>query len=1156
MAETTNSVSRSRKLGPEERAAAIASLREREVDVLVIGGGIVGTGAALDAVTRGLRVGLIEGRDFASGTSSRSSKLIHGGIRYLEQANFGLVREALIERGLLLQRLAPHLVKPVKFLYPLTTPLIERAYIGAGMAMYDAFSYTGFMKPGVPMHRHLTKKQMLKQIPSLDPNALVGGLTYYDGQVDDARYVAELARTASFYGAHVASRVRAEGFLKVGERVVGVQAHDYETGEQFEIRAKQVVNATGVWTGDTQAMVGSRGEFKVRASKGVHLVVPRDRFHSSMGLLLRTEKSVLFVIPWGRHWIIGTTDTDWELDKAHPAATAADIDYIRVDAHHAESRLHERTAEGREVAPVQLRWVDARCRGGTALELLGNTELNGTLAEICASDIVSLLTSSAKIDGRPPRPDDVAVLVRSHSQAAEVLAALQARDVPAVVSSQGQVFATPEALSLQRWLQALAGEGDEGAARVLAADPLLGWSAAELPAGGGEGDAQIARWWESWLVTLAIWRTVFARQGFMAAFRSLLDHVPPWARDRGAVGPHLLTLSGGERRMTDLLHLAELLHGWHLDHAGGLVGLQVWLARQREQGHPDAEAAELRLERDDNAVKVVTVHKSKGLQYGVVFVPFAWKDEGARVQAPFVASHPSDLTVRELVLLDSGDAAERARNGVETAAREEGVRLLYVALTRARHRCVVYWPGMKGGRGRRVHSPLAAVLHGAAPGAVAKDGRVAGVLARFADGEIGDPAQQLAELEALARGASVDGRPTLAVSVAGRPQSLRWQAPPAPKPRIRARQLAPGRVVDDGWRRHSYSALTRADLAAQAEEMVDPAHGLGFDDDGRHRPRGGERGRHAVEPPPELDAAVLSGLSDLPMAGFPAGADAGTCLHAIFEFFDFAQLHPDCDEAVGLQALERVASRELARHGFADPALVELVAATFPAVLQTPLGPLLPDHRLCDIARADRLDELRFDFPIAGGDSHGRPDSSTARVTAEMLRDALLLRGSDDPVPTAWVERVGELGFAPLAGIMTGSIDLVFRVRAHDHEPGRWFVVDYKSNRLDPHQTGRTPTEHFRHAGMRYEMAHHHYFLQYHLYTLALHRFLRLRLGRRYDYDTHIGGVAYLFVRGMTGPNAVDPTRAGGRPGVFCDRPPRSVIDALDAIFDEPGGRA
>jgi glycerol-3-phosphate dehydrogenase len=151
---------------------------------------------------------------------------------------------------------------------------------------------------------------------------------YYDAQVDDARYVASLARTASFYGAHVASRVRVEGFLKVGERVVGVQAHDLETDERFEIHAKQVVNATGVWTDDTQAMVGERGQFKVRASKGIHLVVPRDRFQSTMGLLLRTEKSVLFVIPWGRHWLIGTTDTDWNLDKAHPAATAADIDYL------------------------------------------------------------------------------------------------------------------------------------------------------------------------------------------------------------------------------------------------------------------------------------------------------------------------------------------------------------------------------------------------------------------------------------------------------------------------------------------------------------------------------------------------------------------------------------------------------------------------------------------------------------------------------------------------------------------------------------------------------------------------------------------------------------------------------------------------------------
>ncbi|PSL36689.1 glycerol-3-phosphate dehydrogenase [Labedella gwakjiensis] len=323
-----NSVSRSNKIGPEERLAAIEALKSKELDVLVVGGGIVGTGAALDAVTRGLSTGLLEARDWASGTSSRSSKLVHGGIRYLEQLDFGLVREALIERGLLLQRIAPHLVKPVRFLYPLTKPVWERFYIGAGMFLYDIFSYSGGRPPGVPHHRHLSKRQIQRSIPSLAANAFTGGLTYYDAQVDDARYVSSLARTASFYGAHVASRVRVEGFIKVGQRVVGVTAHDLQTGETFEIRAKQVVNATGVWTDDTQALVGERGQFKVRASKGVHLLVPRDRFQSTMGMILRTEKSVLFVIPWGRHWIIGTTDTDWNLDKAHPAATAADIDYI------------------------------------------------------------------------------------------------------------------------------------------------------------------------------------------------------------------------------------------------------------------------------------------------------------------------------------------------------------------------------------------------------------------------------------------------------------------------------------------------------------------------------------------------------------------------------------------------------------------------------------------------------------------------------------------------------------------------------------------------------------------------------------------------------------------------------------------------------------
>ena len=318
------------RLGPAEREAAIARLRdpEHELDVLVIGGGVTGAGAALDAVTRGLSTGLVESRDWGFGTSSRSSKLVHGGIRYLEQLNFSLVREALVERGLLLQRIAPHLVRPVRFLSPVSKPVIERAYVGAGMLLYDLFARAGGRKPGVPGHRHIGRPRLARDVPGLRRGAFRGGLAYSDAQVDDARFVATLARTAAGYGAHVANRVRVEGFLKVGERVVGVTARDLMRDETFEIRAKQVVNATGVWTGELQALVGERATFSVRASKGVHLVVPRDRFRSKYGLLLRTEKSVLFVIPWGRHWLIGTTDTDWNLDLAHPAATAADIDYL------------------------------------------------------------------------------------------------------------------------------------------------------------------------------------------------------------------------------------------------------------------------------------------------------------------------------------------------------------------------------------------------------------------------------------------------------------------------------------------------------------------------------------------------------------------------------------------------------------------------------------------------------------------------------------------------------------------------------------------------------------------------------------------------------------------------------------------------------------
>jgi glycerol-3-phosphate dehydrogenase len=305
----------------------IDKMSEAEVDILVVGGGVVGAGSALDAVTRGLSTAIVEARDWASGTSSRSSKLIHGGLRYLEMMDFALVREALHERGLLLDRLAPHLVHPVRFLYPLNKHW-ERPYVGAGIALYDGFALASGTAHGLKLGKHMTRKQALRHAPCLRPDALTGAIQYSDAQVDDARHTLTVVRTAVEFGALAANRCQITGFLRQGERVSGAEVVDLESGRAFSVRAKQVINATGVWTDDTQALADARGQFHVRASKGIHLVVPRDRLQSDTGIILRTEKSVLFVIPWGRHWIIGTTDTDWSLDKAHPAASSRDIDYL------------------------------------------------------------------------------------------------------------------------------------------------------------------------------------------------------------------------------------------------------------------------------------------------------------------------------------------------------------------------------------------------------------------------------------------------------------------------------------------------------------------------------------------------------------------------------------------------------------------------------------------------------------------------------------------------------------------------------------------------------------------------------------------------------------------------------------------------------------
>lgn len=311
-------------LSIQARTETLERFARTQYDLLVIGGGVTGAGVALDGATRGLSVALVEMRDYAAGTSSRSGKLFHGGLRYLEQFNFSLVREALRERALMLQRLCPHLVKPIQFVYPLRHRMWERAYVGAGLLLYDTLGGAG----AVPRHRHLSRRAVGRLAPGIATGDLVGALTFYDAQVDDARHTMELARTAAAHGADVATAVKVVGLAFDRGRVTGAAVHDLESGERFDIRARHVVNATGVWTDSVNQMAGRPATFSVQASKGVHIMVPRAKIDSRVSMFVRADDSVLFVRSWGRHWLIGTTDTAWRQGLDHPAATSADIDYL------------------------------------------------------------------------------------------------------------------------------------------------------------------------------------------------------------------------------------------------------------------------------------------------------------------------------------------------------------------------------------------------------------------------------------------------------------------------------------------------------------------------------------------------------------------------------------------------------------------------------------------------------------------------------------------------------------------------------------------------------------------------------------------------------------------------------------------------------------
>lgn len=321
-------------MNAQTREQALTEMEHGEqLDVLVVGGGITGAGIALDAATRGLRTAVVDGQDWAGATSRWSSKLVHGGLRYLQQLDVKLVAEALGERERLLFNLAPHLVRAVPFLYPLTKKW-ERPYVGTGIGLYDTLAQWGSKVSSLPRREHLSVAEINKVFPDLRDDASVGAFKYWDARVDDARLVLTILRTAVGQGALAANRTEVvellteEDEFQDGRVVIGALLEDKETGRRFPVKAKHVISATGVWTEHLQELAGAQAGLQVLASKGIHIVVPRERIQGEVGLILQTEKSVLFVIPWEHHWIIGTTDTAYQQSPESPVASGADIDYV------------------------------------------------------------------------------------------------------------------------------------------------------------------------------------------------------------------------------------------------------------------------------------------------------------------------------------------------------------------------------------------------------------------------------------------------------------------------------------------------------------------------------------------------------------------------------------------------------------------------------------------------------------------------------------------------------------------------------------------------------------------------------------------------------------------------------------------------------------
>jgi len=829
------------------------------------------------------------------------------------------------------------------------------------------------------------------------------------------------------------------------------------------------------------------------------------------------------------------------------------IDYVAVDTPPSKDTPSERirfsntSASDSGTAPLQICFagpdIDPTAAGSTS-KPLSQTRYHTLVATCAAEDIARLLASGARLydpgnpqagcDGfRPVHPGDMAVLTRRTEQGRAIQKALTQLGIPSVLMGEESVLASDEAYELQVWLEALASPGRDDLARTAATTRLFGRDFALLARVDAQ-DAEALSQWEQWLSRLASWRTIYAEHGFLRTLRTALqqDTLPAADADAPAEDVTVRTLRrlDGERRLTNVWHLAELLHQAETAGRLQLAGLLSWLRRQRANPTVDSQTRQLRLERDDHAVTVMTLHRSKGLEFPIVYLPFLTDAVGPSTSKPVLSPRP-DRPVERVLDLRPPEQCNDTWRRIEFEHAKEQLRLLYVALTRARVRCVLYTGFVKD----LDATPLAPALH-ADPEARPAD-RLQRTTGRVATASCEVLWKDLEALAAHAPGAP----PLIGVSRCQPPGSMKPTTTKTPDVQVASRPFVRF-GIDHTWRRHSYTSIVHG----HAVTYVDSAKEEGID---RDPDEATDAGSVAASWVPAI--VVPDGAESVPLADFQASTHAGTFFHACFEHMDFTWAQPGADD--GPAQLRDLLSRLLPLHGFDTDEWLDKLVTNLSAVLRTPLGAMLGETRLCDIPRGSRLNELRFDLPIAGG-SHYDPNRGDRPVAAEGIVDALKLRRSTlrSPSEELTIRRAyldGLDRFARLAGFLTGSIDMVFRHEVDGHP--RWFVVDYKSNRLDPLRTGKWPIQHFCPEGMRFEMERHHYYLQYHLYVLALHRYLRFRMQDRYDYDRDMGGVYYLFFRGMVGEQT--PVHDGRRFGCFYDKPPREVVEALDGVFAARG---